>query len=117
MRYCNATPTCRELVPKGRCPTHTKTAQVQETRYTKGNYGRPWRRRREQYLEQTYPWWCAIQGPACTARGRMMERQEVEVDHIIPHRGDPALRDDPTNYQVTCKACHSAKTATEVGWR
>jgi 5-methylcytosine-specific restriction enzyme A len=35
------------------------------------------------------------------------------VDHIIPHRGDPDLFWDETNWQCLCKSCHDRKTATE----
>ncbi len=37
------------------------------------------------------------------------------VDHIIPHRGDPRLFYDQTNWQPLCKSHHDAKTATEDG--
>jgi 5-methylcytosine-specific restriction protein A len=115
MRYCSH-PRCPVLVPHGRCQAHQFQQRQVQTRYTKGNYGRPWRRLRDAFLEQAYPWFCAIQGSACTAKGRAMQRAEVDVDHVIPHRGDPVLRDDITNLQVTCRACHSQKTATEVSW-
>lgn len=39
----------------------------------------------------------------------------VEVDHIVPHRGDPALMWDSDNWQALCKHCHSVKTASEDG--
>ena len=116
MRPC-AQPGCPVVVQGGRCPTHRAKVRQVEQRYTQGNYGRPWRRKREQFLEQSYPWFCAIQGSTCTARARMMDKAEVEVDHVVPHRGDVTLRDDLTNLQVTCKACHSAKTASEVEWK
>lgn len=116
MRYCTH-PRCRTLVHRGRCPTHqAQTTQVQ-ARFSKGNYGRPWRRRRQQFLDDSYPWYCAIRSPVCTARDRLMEPGEIEVDHVIPHRGDITLRDDPTNLQVACKACHSLKTSREVEWK
>lgn len=28
------------------------------------------------------------------------------VDHVVAHRGDPALAFDPTNLQSLCKGCH-----------
>lgn len=37
------------------------------------------------------------------------------VDHIVPHRGDPALFYNQDNWQTLCKPCHDAKTATEDG--
>ena len=41
-----------------------------------------------------------------------MHRHEVEVDHRIPHRGDPRLRDAVENFQVVCKACHGQKNSS-----
>jgi len=37
----------------------------------------------------------------------------VDVDHIIPHKGDDALRLDPANLQSLCKWHHRSKTARE----
>lgn len=34
----------------------------------------------------------------------------TEVDHIKPHRGDPALFYDPNNLDSACNPCHMAKT-------
>ncbi|EPX85380.1 HNH endonuclease [Salipiger mucosus] len=45
--------------------------------------------------------------PGCDQRAR-------HVDHIIPHKGDPALRDDPSNWQGLCAHHHnSAKQRLE----
>lgn len=113
MRYC-AKPSCPVLVEKGRCAQHQQQQRAVETRYQQGNYGRPWRRLRQQFLEDTYPWYCAIHSPHCTAPARAMTRDEIEVDHIVPHRGDVTLRNDVTNLQVACKSCHSWKTSRET---
>ena len=49
-----------------------------------------------------------------------MKRNEhvpaTEVDHILPHNGDPVLFFDENNLQSLCKTDHSRKTAEEV-WR
>ncbi|WP_260427988.1 hypothetical protein [Burkholderia stagnalis] len=37
------------------------------------------------------------------------------VDHRIPHRGDPALFWDQSNWCAMSKPCHDAKTAREDG--
>lgn len=37
------------------------------------------------------------------------------VDHIIPHRGDPARFWDQSRWQPLCAPCHSRKTAAEDG--
>jgi 5-methylcytosine-specific restriction protein A len=45
----------------------------------------------------------------CQRRGRIT--LAAELDHITPHRGDPRLFWDQTNWQPLCKSCHSRKTA------
>jgi len=37
----------------------------------------------------------------------------TDVDHIVPHRGDPARFWDRENLQPLCHACHSVKTRGE----
>ena len=37
----------------------------------------------------------------------------TDVDHIVPHRGDPALFWDEENWQALCHSCHSKKTRNE----
>jgi 5-methylcytosine-specific restriction protein A len=36
------------------------------------------------------------------------------LDHVKPHRGDPALFWDQDNWQALCVACHGRKTARET---
>ncbi len=47
----------------------------------------------------------------CKAQGRFTAA--TVVDHIIPHRGDPHLMWDESNWQALCKSCHDRKTWTE----
>lgn len=47
----------------------------------------------------------------CGNRGRV--RPSTEVDHVIPHRGDPRLFWDEDNLQGLCHECHGAKTVAE----
>ena len=49
----------------------------------------------------------------CEAEGELMAA--TVVDHIVPHRGDPALFHDQHNWQPLCKRHHDRKTATEDG--
>ena len=44
----------------------------------------------------------------CRATGRIVAA--TSVDHVIPHRGDPALFWNFRNCQALCDACHSDKT-------
>jgi len=37
------------------------------------------------------------------------------VDHVRPHKGDPALFWDHGNWQPMCWPCHSRKTAKSDG--
>jgi 5-methylcytosine-specific restriction protein A len=39
------------------------------------------------------------------------------LDHIMPHRGIPALFWDQTNWQGLCVTCHGRKTARETWGR
>ena len=35
------------------------------------------------------------------------------LDHIVPHKGNPALFWDKKNWQALCKRCHDKKTYSE----
>jgi 5-methylcytosine-specific restriction enzyme A len=45
---------------------------------------------------------------ACAREGRI--QAAVDVDHVIPHRGDPSRFWDLTNLEGLCKMHHSRKT-------
>lgn len=72
---------------------------------TKRGYGKRWQKARASYLAR-HPLCkhCERAGITCAA---------VELDHVIPHRGDMKLFWDNKNWQGLCKSCHSRKTATE----
>lgn len=60
----------------------------------------------------TYAWQKAskrflLDNPTCA---RCAADAQV-VDHIQPHRGDPVLFWEYTNWQALCKRCHDRKTA------
>lgn len=61
-------------------------------------YGRPWRRRRNAFLK-AHPL-CVM----CQADG--LDVAAVVADHIIPHRGDPALFQG--ELQPLCQRCHDS---------
>jgi 5-methylcytosine-specific restriction protein A len=71
-------------------------------------YGPRWRRARATYLAR-HPL-CV----PCASAGRLA--RATVVDHVVPHRGDPVLFWDETNWAPTCKPCHDAKTAREDRW-
>jgi 5-methylcytosine-specific restriction protein A len=108
-RYCAHYP-CGNTVTTGRyCPEHAGPARQNERRHYTGtpgiNYGRPWRRLRLRYLAEH---------PYCVDCGAVLD---LEVDHQIPHEGDPELFWDEANWRTRCKPCHSRKTAGEVARR
>lgn len=51
----------------------------------------------------------------CEEEGRTTPA--TEVDHIVPHRGDPARFWDMENLQPICHACHVRKTRAEIAAR
>ena len=109
MRYC-LQPRCRNRVVKGRCPEHSRGREQQRgSRHVRG-YDHRWDLVRFQFLEQSYPWFCALQGPTCTARDRQMDAGEIDVDHIVPFQGlDDPRRLESTNLRCCCRACHGAR--------
>ena len=71
-----------------------------------------WRRLR-LYFSAHYPE-KAAQCQERDANGVQCTRVAVDVDHVIPHRGDWKLFTDVNNLQGLCREHHSAKTAREV---
>lgn len=63
-----------------------------------------WQKERVQFLS-AFPQCCELD---CTASSAV-------VDHHIPHRGDPTLFWNRTNWRPMCKSHHDRKTATEDG--
>lgn len=71
-------------------------------------YGHRWRRMRTVFL-QANPL-CAY----CERKG-LVTASSV-VDHVVPHRFDPDLFWDESNWQALCKPCHdTVKAAEEAG--
>jgi 5-methylcytosine-specific restriction protein A len=71
-------------------------------------YGTAWRRARSRFLA-AHPV-CA----SCRDKGRL--EPATVVDHVVPHRGDPALFWNEVNWAPCCKRCHDRKTAREGRW-
>jgi 5-methylcytosine-specific restriction protein A len=47
--------------------------------------------------------------------GKRRIRVATVVDHRIPHKGDPTLFWDQSNWQAMAKRCHDRKTARQDG--
>ena len=97
-------PGCPRLVPRGKkyCGEHAAQHPEESRPASERGYGSAWRRARRRYLE-AHPL-CV----ECMKEGRYT--RATDVDHIVPHRGDPALFWDEDNWQALCHRHHSVKT-------
>ena len=97
-------PGCPQLVDAGQryCEKHK---QPDRPSAAKRGYNSKWRRLSKVYLRK-HPM-CV----RCLQQGRYVPA--TVVDHIIPHRGTPALMWDESNWQALCKPCHDKKTGNE----
>ena len=98
---------CAALVEPGKqyCEKHLPLHPEVTRSAGKRGYGSRWQRESKQFL-QSHPL-CA----ECMKQGRYTKA--TVVDHIKPHRGDPKLFWDRTNWQSLCKPCHDDKTWNE----
>ena len=104
-------PGCSALIPAGQkyCEQH-KPLHPEEIRSAAARgYDWKWRKMSKAFLE-AHPL-CV----RCMQEGRYVKA--TVVDHIIPHRGDPELFWDQSNWQSLCKRCHDRKTMTEDRWK
>ena len=100
-------PGCPRLVPYGKqyCEEHALVHSGDRPSAANRGYGAAWRRARKHYLE-AHPL-CV----ECMKEGKYV--QATDVDHIVPHRGDPVLFWDRGNWQALCHRHHSIKTRTQ----
>ena len=108
-------PRCPQLTNarSGYCEAHLKASRAQQdarrgTAAQRG-YGARWQRASKVYLAE-HPL-CAM----CLSKQPSRVTAATLVDHIIPHKGDPALFWDRANWQSLCEDCHNEKTAREDG--
>jgi 5-methylcytosine-specific restriction enzyme A len=106
-------PGCPALVDSAhrRCERHRaqkrKEADRQRGSAARRGYNARWRAARKRFLADH---------PLCAECQRQRRvTAAVIVDHIIPHKHDPDLFWDRSNWQALCKLCHDRKTATTDG--
>lgn len=109
-------PNCGRLaVERGRCADHRRTEAARAYDKQRGGaanrgYGRKWEAARLAFLRAH---------PLCECvdckGGELRVMAASVVDHIVPHRGDPALFWNSNNWQAMAKQCHDRKTAREDG--
>ena len=103
-------PGCAELVEPGRkyCDKHRKLHPEVTRAEAKKPYGSSrWQAVRKRYLV-AHPL-CV----SCLAKDPPVYSKATVVDHVKPHRGDPKLFWDESNFQALCVQCHNEKTLTE----
>lgn len=98
---------CRNMQP---CPIHDAKKLRDRERiipsYYRLYHSKAWKTLRAKHLrKEPYCRDCMDNGSRTPA---------TDVDHIIPHKGDPRLFFDDSNLQSLCKPCHSRKTISEV---
>lgn len=95
-------PGCPNLTDGKYCEKHKAIHHEDRAGSVERGYGKRWQKARAGYLEK-HPL-CA----ECLKKGRYVKAEVV--DHIQPHRGDPVLFWNESNWQSLCKKCHDRKT-------
>jgi len=99
--FC-AFPGCGQLTRTARCRQHALEAEQARPDYAPRRWHRTarWRLLRQAVLREA-AYTCAI----CHMVG-----SRLQIDHIVPHGGDPQRFWDRANLQPLCPACHTKKT-------
>lgn len=102
-----AQPGCPNLCESGQkyCADHKKLHPEYTRSASARGYTYRWAKASKAYL-RAHPL-CA----ACLKKTPPRYTRATVVDHIVPHRGDPVLFWDQSNWQPLCKHCHDVKTA------
>ena len=107
-------PGCGTLSAGSRCARHKHTEKRQHDAKRGGanerGYNYRWQKESKYFL-RLHP---LCQCEACD-EGRIRVRAASVVDHKVPHRGDPVLFWNQTNWQSMAKECHDKKTARHDG--
>lgn len=108
MTFC-AEPGCGVLVERGRCRDHARpTARARGYRYQ-------WEQRSKAFRKR-YPLCGMRPGGRPPVMSRCFDERRttiaVQVDHVVPHKGDPRLFwDERGNWQSLCRECGARKSA------
>jgi 5-methylcytosine-specific restriction endonuclease McrA len=124
---------CPELVTSGRCAKHQRAVEQRRGSASARGYDRDWqalaKRFRQRLIAAGIAPVCGARLPGapvtshsqCRAQGHLVDDSAhrrrygvgLHTDHIVPHRGNEALRLDLLNLQLLCKPEHDAKTRDE----
>ena len=96
---------CPKLTEGYYCEEHLVLHRGDRASSGKRGYNSRWQKARARYLKAH---------PLCVLCARQNKYVKATVvDHIKPHRGDPILFWDESNWQSLCKPCHDNKTWNE----
>lgn len=98
-------PGCPKLTEGFYCEEHENLHRGDRAGAATRGYNRKWQKARTRFLK-AHPL-CV----ECQKEGKYV--RATVVDHIVPHRGDPVLFWDESNWQPLCKHHHDSKTMTE----
>lgn len=97
-------PGCATLTEGKYCEAHKPLHPDRPSRESRG-YTSKWKKVSKAYLRKH---------PLCVhCKQHGKNTFATVVDHVIPHRNDPALMWSESNWQPLCKPCHDKKTWTE----
>ncbi|WP_026524740.1 HNH endonuclease signature motif containing protein [Butyrivibrio sp. MB2005] len=101
-------PGCANLCDGKYCDEHRKIHPNGDRKSAaERGYGSKWQKARKRFLDKPENFFCL----ECKKEG--VYTRATVVDHITPHRGDPRLFWDESNWQPLCKMHHDHKTFTE----
>ena len=101
----HAAPTCCTVCNRRTCTCERTRQDTRPSAHARG-YDRRWQKVRARYLAQH---------PLCNhCSTDTRPVVATQVDHVIPHKGNRALFNDPGNLQGLCHSCHSKKTMQET---
>lgn len=105
MKICSY-PGCGKLIPldgPSRCEEHKFIPFKNATRSNQGLYDTTqWKDLKKMVIDRDLR--CVICGSEI----------DLEIDHVIPPRGNEELFFNLTNLQLLCKVCHRKKTNEEI---
>ena len=112
--YCSE-PGCAAIVPAGKCATHAAEADhARGSRRARG-YRNRWARAAARFRAR-YPLCGMRPNGQPPVMSRCFDERRIalayQVDHVVPHRGDPDLFwDELNNWQSLCATCGARKSA------
>ena len=109
---------CPELIEAGKryCEKHKKQRHANYNKYGRDKqtaklYDDRWRKASKRFL--TVNPLCVKCKEEGKEEGKV--RRATVTDHVVPHKGDPLLFWDESNWQALCKSCHDRKTVKSDG--